>query len=101
MPEDIFELYDKMDKEEEEEESQLKTVSFEINQDHIEVLQKRFYTFFFIILHHVHAWLSMMIKTIKKNDLIRYIIINHYLLHKLLQLSINYPITNCLFYLPP
>jgi len=41
VPEDIFELYDKMDKEEEEEESQLKTVSFEINQDHIEVLQKR------------------------------------------------------------
>lgn len=41
VPEDIFELYDKMDKEEEEEDSTLKTVSFEINQDHIEVLQKR------------------------------------------------------------
>ncbi|XP_005098095.1 general transcription and DNA repair factor IIH helicase subunit XPB [Aplysia californica] len=42
VPEDIYELYDKMDKEDDDEDAaQLKTVSFEVNQDMIEVLQKR------------------------------------------------------------
>ena len=43
VPDDIFELYDKIDKDDDdEEEAQLKTVSFEVNQDSIEVLQKRY-----------------------------------------------------------
>lgn len=43
VPEDITSFYDKMDKddEDEEEEAVLKTVSFEVNQEKIEVLQKR------------------------------------------------------------
>lgn len=43
VPEDITNFYDKMDKEDEddEEEAVLKTVSFEVNQEKIEVLQKR------------------------------------------------------------
>ncbi|XP_050470449.1 general transcription and DNA repair factor IIH helicase subunit XPB isoform X3 [Bombus huntii] len=43
VPEDITTFYDKMDKEDEdeEEEHELKTVSFEVNQEKIEVIQKR------------------------------------------------------------
>lgn len=42
VPEDITTFYDKIDKEEEDEdEAVLKTVSFEVNQEKIEVLQKR------------------------------------------------------------
>ncbi|XP_063989827.1 general transcription and DNA repair factor IIH helicase subunit XPB [Diachasmimorpha longicaudata] len=43
IPEDITTFYDKIDKEDEdeEEEQQLKTVSFEVNQEKIEVIQKR------------------------------------------------------------
>ncbi|PNF15472.1 DNA excision repair protein haywire [Cryptotermes secundus] len=43
VPEDITHFYDKMDKEDEDddEEAVLKTVSFEVNQEKIEVLQKR------------------------------------------------------------
>ncbi|KFB53892.1 hypothetical protein ZHAS_00022338 [Anopheles sinensis] len=41
VPEDITNFYDKMDNEEEEEEANLNTVSFEVNQEKIEVLQKR------------------------------------------------------------
>ncbi|XP_015513491.2 general transcription and DNA repair factor IIH helicase/translocase subunit XPB [Neodiprion pinetum] len=43
VPEDISTFYDKIDKEDEdeEEEAQLKTVSFEVNQEKIEVIQKR------------------------------------------------------------
>ncbi|XP_059155429.1 general transcription and DNA repair factor IIH helicase subunit XPB-like [Physella acuta] len=41
VPDDIFELYDKLDKEEDDDDPQLKTVSFEVNQENIEVLQKR------------------------------------------------------------
>ncbi|XP_015605322.1 general transcription and DNA repair factor IIH helicase subunit XPB [Cephus cinctus] len=43
VPEDITTFYDKIDKEDEdeEEEQQLKTVSFEVNQEKIEVIQKR------------------------------------------------------------
>lgn len=43
VPEDITNFYDKIDKEDEddEEEAVLKTVSFEVNQEKIEVLQKR------------------------------------------------------------
>ncbi|CAL1530963.1 unnamed protein product [Lymnaea stagnalis] len=42
VPDDIFELYDKMDKEDDDEdEAQLKTVSFEVNPEEIETLQKR------------------------------------------------------------
>ncbi|XP_071527145.1 general transcription and DNA repair factor IIH helicase/translocase subunit XPB [Panulirus ornatus] len=42
VPEDITDFYDKIDKadEEEEEEKNLKTLSFEVNQDKIELLQK-------------------------------------------------------------
>ena len=40
VPEDIFSYYEKMDHEDEE--TELQTVSFEINQDHLEKLQKRF-----------------------------------------------------------
>lgn len=40
VPEDITKFYDKIDNEEEEEVS-LDTVSFEVNQEHIEMLQKR------------------------------------------------------------
>ncbi|KAF5288218.1 hypothetical protein FQA39_LY03986 [Lamprigera yunnana] len=42
VPDDITNFYDKMDNEEEDEdEASLKTVSFEVNQEKIEVLQKR------------------------------------------------------------
>ncbi|XP_011337770.2 general transcription and DNA repair factor IIH helicase subunit XPB isoform X2 [Ooceraea biroi] len=43
IPEDITAFYDKIDKEDEdeEEEQELKTVSFEVNQEKIEVIQKR------------------------------------------------------------
>lgn len=42
VPEDITTFYDKIDKEEEDEdEAVLKTVSFEVNQEKIEILQKR------------------------------------------------------------
>ncbi|GFO21399.1 tfiih basal transcription factor complex helicase xpb subunit [Plakobranchus ocellatus] len=42
VPDDIFELYDKIDKDDDDEdEAELKTVSFEVNQDSIEVLQRR------------------------------------------------------------
>ncbi|KAK4298106.1 hypothetical protein Pmani_029519 [Petrolisthes manimaculis] len=42
VPEDITDFYDKIDKadEEEEEEKDMKTLSFEVNQDKIEILQK-------------------------------------------------------------
>ncbi|KAG4071956.1 hypothetical protein HA402_006117 [Bradysia odoriphaga] len=41
VPEDITNFYEKIDNEDEEEEANLKTVSFEVNQEKIEVLQKR------------------------------------------------------------
>ncbi|KAK7498462.1 hypothetical protein BaRGS_00010416 [Batillaria attramentaria] len=43
VPEDIFNYYEKMDREEEDEEEEgaLKTVSFEINQENVEDVQKR------------------------------------------------------------
>lgn len=41
VPDDITTFYDKMDNEDDEEEATLKTVSFEVNQEKIEVLQKR------------------------------------------------------------
>jgi DNA excision repair protein ERCC-3 len=40
VPSDIFDFYEKMDKEDDEE-TELKTVSVEISQDHLETLQKR------------------------------------------------------------
>lgn len=40
MPDDIHDFYDRMDKEDEEGED-LNTISFEVIQDQIEVLQKR------------------------------------------------------------
>lgn len=41
VPEDITKFYDKIDNEEDEDEASLNTVSFEVNQEKIEVLQKR------------------------------------------------------------
>ncbi|CAH1123181.1 unnamed protein product [Ceutorhynchus assimilis] len=41
IPDDITNFYEKMDNEEDEEESNLETVSFEVNQEKIEVIQKR------------------------------------------------------------
>ncbi|KAI4471633.1 rad25/xp-b dna repair helicase [Holotrichia oblita] len=41
VPDDITNFYDKIDNEEEEEETSLKTVSFEVNQEKIEIIQKR------------------------------------------------------------
>nr|CAI5849994.1 unnamed protein product [Callosobruchus analis] len=41
VPDDITNFYEKMDNEEDEEEASLQTVSFEVNQEKIEVLQKR------------------------------------------------------------
>lgn len=43
VPEDITNFYDKMDREDEdeEEEASVKTVSFEVNQEKIEIIQKR------------------------------------------------------------
>lgn len=41
VPDDITNFYDKIDNEEDEETLNLNTVSFEVNQDKIEVLQKR------------------------------------------------------------
>lgn len=41
VPEDITNFYEKIDNEDEEDETNLKTVSFEVNQEKIEVLQKR------------------------------------------------------------
>ena len=40
VPNDICDFYDKME-EDEDDENELQTVSFEINQDHLEMLQKR------------------------------------------------------------
>ena len=41
VPEDIFDYYEKLDREDDDD-AELKTVSFEINQDHLENLQKRY-----------------------------------------------------------
>lgn len=41
VPDDITNFYEKIDNEDDEEEANLKTVSFEVNQEKIEVLQKR------------------------------------------------------------
>lgn len=41
VPDDITSFYDKIDNEDDEEDATLKTVSFEVNQEKIEVLQKR------------------------------------------------------------
>jgi len=43
VPEDIFDFYEKMDRDEDDE-TELQMVSFEINQDSLEKLQKRFVT---------------------------------------------------------
>jgi len=43
VPKDIFDFYEKMDRDEDDE-TELQTVSFEINQDCLERLQKRFVT---------------------------------------------------------
>lgn len=47
VPDDIYAYYDKMDKEEDEEED-TKTVSFEVKQEKIEVIQKRSGVKFFL-----------------------------------------------------
>lgn len=41
VPDDITNMYDKMDNEEDEEDNTLETVSFEVNQEKIEIIQKR------------------------------------------------------------
>lgn len=41
VPDDITNFYEKMDNEEDEEETTMQTVSFEVNQEKIEILQKR------------------------------------------------------------
>lgn len=41
VPDDITNFYDKIDNDDEEDESGLETVSFEVNQEKIEILQKR------------------------------------------------------------
>lgn len=41
VPDDITNMYDKMDNEEDEEENTMETVSFEVNQEKIEIIQKR------------------------------------------------------------
>lgn len=41
VPDDITNFYDKIDNDEDEDEANLETVSFEVNQEKIEVLQKR------------------------------------------------------------
>ncbi|XP_063705574.1 general transcription and DNA repair factor IIH helicase subunit XPB [Culicoides brevitarsis] len=41
VPDDITNFYEKIDNEDDEEEANLKTVSFEVNQEKIEVIQKR------------------------------------------------------------
>ncbi|VDI79793.1 DNA excision repair protein ERCC-3 [Mytilus galloprovincialis] len=41
VPSDIFDYYDKMDREDEDETEDLKTVSFEVKAEHIETMQKR------------------------------------------------------------
>ncbi|XP_050300771.1 general transcription and DNA repair factor IIH helicase subunit XPB [Anthonomus grandis grandis] len=41
VPDDITNFYEKMDNEEDEEDTSLQTVSFEVNQEKIEVIQKR------------------------------------------------------------
>ena len=41
VPGDIFDFYEKMDREEDDEED-MKVVSFEIDQNHLETLQKRY-----------------------------------------------------------
>ena len=43
VPKDIFDFYEKMDRDEDDE-TELQTVSFEIRQDSLEKLQKRFVT---------------------------------------------------------
>ncbi len=40
VPDDIYSYYEKIDQDDDEE-TELKTVSFEIDQDHLETLQKR------------------------------------------------------------
>jgi len=41
VPDDIFDFYDKIDKEDDDEFEDLKTVSFEVKQEGIEEIQKR------------------------------------------------------------
>lgn len=41
VPDDISSFYEKIDVEEDEEDNSLETVSFEVNQEKIEVIQKR------------------------------------------------------------
>lgn len=41
VPDDITNMYDKMDNEEDEEDNTMETVSFEVNQEKIEIIQKR------------------------------------------------------------
>ena len=43
VPKDIFDFYEKMDRDEDDE-TELQTVSFEISQNSLEKLQKRFVT---------------------------------------------------------
>ena len=43
VPKDIYDFYEKMDRDEDDE-TELQTVSFQINQDTLEKLQKRFVT---------------------------------------------------------
>ena len=50
MPDDIFSYYEKIDQDDEEE-TELKTVSFEIDQDYLEVLQKRYRYFYYLRVH--------------------------------------------------
>ena len=40
VPDDIFDYYERMDNEDEE--TDLKIVSFEVNQEHLETIQKRY-----------------------------------------------------------
>lgn len=56
VPDDIYAYYDKMDKEEDEEED-TKTVSFEVKQEKIEVIQKRSG----VIVHFLKHFISLSI----------------------------------------
>jgi len=62
VPKDIYDFYEKMDRDEDDE-TELQTVSFQINQDTLEKLQKRFVTNVNCILSYF--WLTQLERVVQ------------------------------------
>lgn len=76
VPDDIYAYYDKMDKEEDEEED-TKTVSFEVKQEKIEVIQKRSGVIVHFLKHFISLSISKFFDTAN----------HHFIYHNLLKLA--------------